>query len=158
MNEGMLFIVTTELLTNEKIVNGWCRTDEDWLNAWHQERHARCQETLLRHLYWACEKDIYRLSRRNAYEDQQQEFLLGKSDPRKYLCQRLQPGKPSIKIVIIEKQWLWGGGHSFDLRRTRLKTNIKAYNVTNFCPVFVIYFTMISRTQYSVTSNDRMIS
>jgi len=68
------------------------------------------------------------------------------------------PGKTSIKIVIIEKQWLWGGGHSFDLKFTRLKTHIKAYNVTNFCLVFVIYFTTLSRTQYSVTSNDRMIN
>jgi len=28
------------------------------------------------------------------------------------------PGKTSVKIIIIEKQWLWGGGNSFDLRFT----------------------------------------
>jgi hypothetical protein len=32
---------------------------------WHQETHSRCREKLIRHLYWACEKDIYRLSRRS---------------------------------------------------------------------------------------------
>ncbi|KDR22481.1 probable insulin-like peptide 7 isoform X2 [Zootermopsis nevadensis] len=58
------------------------RSDDDWLNVWHQEHHTRCQETLLRHLYWACEKDIYRLSRRNDNQDQGIEFLQGKSDPR----------------------------------------------------------------------------
>ncbi|XP_023702681.1 probable insulin-like peptide 7 [Cryptotermes secundus] len=58
------------------------RSDDDWLHAWHQERHARCQEALLRHLYWACEKDIYRLSRRNDFQDQQHDLLLDKNDPK----------------------------------------------------------------------------
>ncbi|PSN45470.1 putative insulin-like peptide 7 [Blattella germanica] len=40
---------------------------------------ARCQEMLLRHLYWACEKDIYRLSRRNGFQDLQ---LLDKYNPK----------------------------------------------------------------------------
>ncbi|XP_018562495.1 probable insulin-like peptide 7 [Anoplophora glabripennis] len=41
------------------------RTDSDWKNAWHKEKYSRCRETLIRHLYWACEKDIYRLTRRS---------------------------------------------------------------------------------------------
>ncbi|XP_046748804.1 probable insulin-like peptide 7 [Diprion similis] len=41
------------------------RSRADWENAWHRETHARCRETLLRHLYWACEKDIYGVSRRS---------------------------------------------------------------------------------------------
>ncbi|CAG9864112.1 unnamed protein product [Phyllotreta striolata] len=41
------------------------RTNSDWKNAWHQEKFSRCRDTLVKHLYWACEKDIYRLTRRN---------------------------------------------------------------------------------------------
>lgn len=41
------------------------RTRADWEKVWHQESHSRCREKLIRHLYWACEKDIYRISRRN---------------------------------------------------------------------------------------------
>ncbi|ETN65064.1 hypothetical protein AND_003178 [Anopheles darlingi] len=40
------------------------RTRADWEKVWHQESHSRCREKLIRHLYWACEKDIYRISRR----------------------------------------------------------------------------------------------
>ncbi|CAH0558992.1 unnamed protein product [Brassicogethes aeneus] len=36
----------------------------DWQNAWHKEKFSRCRETLIRHLYWACDKDIYRLTKR----------------------------------------------------------------------------------------------
>ncbi|GAB0099353.1 Probable insulin-like peptide 7 [Sergentomyia squamirostris] len=42
------------------------RTQSDWERVWHQESHSRCRERLVRHLFWACEKDIYRLTRRNA--------------------------------------------------------------------------------------------
>ncbi|XP_058116202.1 probable insulin-like peptide 7 [Anopheles ziemanni] len=41
------------------------RTRADWEKVWHQESHSRCREKLIRHLYWACEKDIYRISRRS---------------------------------------------------------------------------------------------
>ncbi|KAJ8916968.1 hypothetical protein NQ315_008368 [Exocentrus adspersus] len=41
------------------------RTHSDWKNAWHKEKYSRCRETLIRHLYWACEKDVYRLTRRS---------------------------------------------------------------------------------------------
>ncbi|XP_057661223.1 probable insulin-like peptide 7 [Diorhabda carinulata] len=40
------------------------RTHSDWTNAWHQEKFSRCRDTLVKHLYWACEKDIYRITRR----------------------------------------------------------------------------------------------
>ncbi|XP_019870236.2 probable insulin-like peptide 7 [Aethina tumida] len=40
------------------------RSKTDWQNAWHKEKHARCRERLIGHLYWACEKDIYKLTRR----------------------------------------------------------------------------------------------
>ncbi|XP_058462237.1 probable insulin-like peptide 7 [Malaya genurostris] len=43
------------------------RTQADWEKVWHQESHSRCREKLIRHLYWACEKDIYRISRRNDF-------------------------------------------------------------------------------------------
>lgn len=42
-----------------------CRTYADWARIWHQETHSRCREKLVRHLDWACEKDIYKLTRRN---------------------------------------------------------------------------------------------
>ncbi|XP_023178681.1 probable insulin-like peptide 7 [Drosophila hydei] len=41
------------------------RSQSDWENVWHQEAHSRCRDKLIRQLYWACEKDIYRLTRRN---------------------------------------------------------------------------------------------
>nr|BBI47311.1 insulin-like peptide 4 [Gnatocerus cornutus] len=41
------------------------RSQSDWEEAWHKEKYTRCRETLIRHLYWACEKDIYRLTRRS---------------------------------------------------------------------------------------------
>ncbi|CAG9827594.1 unnamed protein product [Diabrotica balteata] len=41
------------------------RTHSDWKNAWHQEKFSRCRDTLIKHLYWACEKDIYKLTRRS---------------------------------------------------------------------------------------------
>ncbi|XP_053669475.1 probable insulin-like peptide 7 [Anopheles marshallii] len=41
------------------------RTRADWEKVWHQESHSRCRAKLIRHLYWACEKDIYRISRRS---------------------------------------------------------------------------------------------
>ncbi|KAM8720461.1 hypothetical protein ACLKA7_006498 [Drosophila subpalustris] len=41
------------------------RSQSDWESVWHQEKHSRCRDKLVRQLYWACEKDIYRLSRRN---------------------------------------------------------------------------------------------
>ncbi|XP_055683864.1 probable insulin-like peptide 7 [Lutzomyia longipalpis] len=42
------------------------RTQSDWERVWHHESHSRCRERLVRHLFWACEKDIYRLTRRNS--------------------------------------------------------------------------------------------
>ena len=57
------------------------RTHSDWQDVWHQEAHSRCRDKLVRHLYWACEKDIYRLTRRNNKRtnpesiDKQQSFL-----------------------------------------------------------------------------------
>ncbi|XP_031332858.1 probable insulin-like peptide 7 [Photinus pyralis] len=41
------------------------RSSSDWQEAWHHEKFTRCRDTLIQHLYWACEKDIYRLSRRS---------------------------------------------------------------------------------------------
>lgn len=32
---------------------------------WHHESHSRCRDKLVRHLFWACDKDIYRLERRS---------------------------------------------------------------------------------------------
>uniref|UniRef100_A0A1B0BQ98 Insulin-like domain-containing protein n=1 Tax=Glossina palpalis gambiensis TaxID=67801 RepID=A0A1B0BQ98_9MUSC len=40
-------------------------SQSDWENVWHHETHSRCRDKLVRQLYWACEKDIYRLTRRN---------------------------------------------------------------------------------------------
>uniref|UniRef100_A0A8D8KD92 Probable insulin-like peptide 7 n=1 Tax=Culex pipiens TaxID=7175 RepID=A0A8D8KD92_CULPI len=55
------------------------RTRADWEKVWHQESHSRCHDSLIRHMYWACGKDIYRISRRNnglaEAEQQQMEML-----------------------------------------------------------------------------------
>ncbi|CAH1155102.1 unnamed protein product [Phaedon cochleariae] len=58
------------------------RTHSDWKNAWHQEKYSRCRDRLISHLYWACEKDIYRLSRRSdpsfkRYNDYEDVFEVG---------------------------------------------------------------------------------
>lgn len=41
-----------------------CSSRTDWEKVWHQESHTRCREKLLRHLFWACDNDIYRMERR----------------------------------------------------------------------------------------------
>lgn len=40
------------------------RTEDDWRNLWHQEKHRRCQQQLVAHMELVCEKDIYKLTRR----------------------------------------------------------------------------------------------
>ncbi|XP_068082972.1 probable insulin-like peptide 7 [Anabrus simplex] len=40
------------------------RSEADWAQVWHSEAYSRCRDRLVRHMYWACEKDIYRLPRR----------------------------------------------------------------------------------------------
>nr|CAD7202890.1 unnamed protein product [Timema douglasi] len=62
------------------------RSDAEWENVWHNERHTRCRANLLKHLYWACEKDIYRLSRRN---DQHNHVALPP----------YPPGSPFVSVV-----------------------------------------------------------
>ncbi|KAL3279470.1 hypothetical protein HHI36_016980 [Cryptolaemus montrouzieri] len=42
------------------------KSHSDWREAWHKEKYVRCRETLIKHLYWACENDIYRITRRRA--------------------------------------------------------------------------------------------
>nr|CAD7404174.1 unnamed protein product [Timema cristinae] len=61
-------------------------SDAEWENVWHNERHTRCRANLLKHLYWACEKDIYRLSRRN---DQHSHVVLSP----------YPPGSPFVSVV-----------------------------------------------------------
>nr|CAD7575458.1 unnamed protein product [Timema californicum] len=61
-------------------------SDAEWENVWHNERHTRCRANLLKHLYWACEKDIYRLSRRN---DQHNHVALNP----------YPPGSPFVSVV-----------------------------------------------------------
>ncbi|RZC35022.1 insulin-like peptide 7 [Asbolus verrucosus] len=51
------------------------RSQSDWEEAWHKEKYTRCRETLIRHLYWACEKDIYRLTRRSDQNTFNNNFL-----------------------------------------------------------------------------------
>lgn len=49
-----------------QLTNLWdFSSQSDWEHVWHQEKHSRCRDKLVRQLYWACEKDIYRLTRRN---------------------------------------------------------------------------------------------
>ncbi|XP_055371592.1 probable insulin-like peptide 7 [Condylostylus longicornis] len=44
------------------------RSPSDWADVWHSEAYSRCRNKLERHLFWACEKDIYRLTRRNNFK------------------------------------------------------------------------------------------
>ncbi|XP_022904732.1 probable insulin-like peptide 7 [Onthophagus taurus] len=48
------------------------RSKTEWKDAWHQEKFIRCRETLVSHLYWACEKDIYRITRRRSQKRNQE--------------------------------------------------------------------------------------
>lgn len=45
------------------------RTESDWRDLWHEERHRRCQHQLLSHMELVCEKDIYKLARRRRKRD-----------------------------------------------------------------------------------------
>lgn len=42
------------------------RTDTEWRQNWHQETYSKCRNNLVRHLFWACEKDIYKMERRGS--------------------------------------------------------------------------------------------
>lgn len=55
------------------------RSKDEWEKVWHVENHSRCRDKLVRHLYWACEKDIYRLSRRNG--GKVEESIQKRADP-----------------------------------------------------------------------------
>ncbi|XP_067641649.1 probable insulin-like peptide 7 [Eurosta solidaginis] len=57
------------------------RSQSDWENVWHQETHSRCRDKLIRHLYWACEKDIYRLTRRNRKRIDDEDVIHKRSKP-----------------------------------------------------------------------------
>ncbi|CAG2061721.1 unnamed protein product, partial [Timema podura] len=67
-------------------------SDAEWENVWHNERHTRCRANLLKHLYWACEKDIYRLSRRN-----DQHNHVGKMSSGVFI--QGQQGSPFVSVV-----------------------------------------------------------
>lgn len=45
------------------------RTDDDWRQLWHTEKHKRCYQDLVDHMEWVCDKDIYKLrSKRHLIE------------------------------------------------------------------------------------------
>lgn len=79
------------------------RSKSEWEEAWHRERYSRCRETLLRHLYWACEKDIYRLTRRTDILPHAEE------DYSKYIFRLIVVVKKLIFIfsLIILDQFPW---------------------------------------------------
>ncbi|RWS27452.1 putative insulin-like peptide 7 [Leptotrombidium deliense] len=42
------------------------RSDKEWKDVWHSEKHRRCYQDLESHMKWVCLKDIYKVrSRRN---------------------------------------------------------------------------------------------
>lgn len=40
------------------------RSEDDWRQAWHDEKHRRCNHQLVAHMELVCDKDIYKLQRR----------------------------------------------------------------------------------------------
>lgn len=40
------------------------RSEDDWRQAWHDEKHRRCNHQLVAHMELVCDKDIYKLSRK----------------------------------------------------------------------------------------------
>lgn len=40
------------------------RSEDDWRQLWHREKHRRCQQELLVHMELVCQKDIYKIERR----------------------------------------------------------------------------------------------
>lgn len=52
------------------------RTPSDWERLWHQEKHARCKESIIKHMKWACDKDIYRITRRSGISNLDGKFKL----------------------------------------------------------------------------------
>ncbi|XP_062139739.1 probable insulin-like peptide 7 [Drosophila sulfurigaster albostrigata] len=57
------------------------RSQSDWEDVWHRETHSRCRDKLVRQLYWACEKDIYRLTRRNRKRGGNELLVKGSYNP-----------------------------------------------------------------------------
>ena len=45
------------------------RSDDDWRQLWHSEKHKRCYQDLVNHMEWVCDKDIYKIrSKRHLIE------------------------------------------------------------------------------------------
>ena len=46
------------------------RSDDDWRQLWHTEKHKRCYQDLVDHMEWVCDKDIYKLKHQKRFERQ----------------------------------------------------------------------------------------
>lgn len=57
------------------------RNEDEWKSAWHSEKHVRCRDQLRGHIYWACEKDIYRLDKKPKASDPQLPLLVPFGSP-----------------------------------------------------------------------------
>lgn len=78
-----------------------CRSRGDWKKVWHRESHTRCREKLLRHLFWACDNDIYRMERRNDALDSSAEDARDPHAAMKRTCMREQlNGTPDGRDLI----------------------------------------------------------
>jgi len=40
------------------------RSEEEWKEKWHTERHRRCYQDIEDHMNWVCDKDIYKVDKK----------------------------------------------------------------------------------------------
>ncbi|XP_035891199.1 probable insulin-like peptide 7 [Anopheles stephensi] len=88
------------------------RTRADWEKVWHQESHSRCREKLIRHLYWACEKDIYRISKRGGRGDDSMVGLGTEKRPQ-------SAGQNLLEDTAIQFPWAIDREVAYAFLRTR---------------------------------------
>ncbi|XP_034123422.1 probable insulin-like peptide 7 isoform X1 [Drosophila guanche] len=110
------------------------RSQSDWENVWHQETHSRCRDKLIRQLYWACEKDIYRLTRRNRKRTGNDEAWLKQSSATKRESKDAPWSRPNPSLKIISagtppSTWLHVNYANMFLRTRRSN----APSITNEC-------------------------
>ncbi|KAI1299390.1 putative insulin-like peptide 7 [Halotydeus destructor] len=47
------------------------RSDDEWRNLWHVEKHRRCYQDLENHMRWVCDKDIYKMNKKQSRDHRQ---------------------------------------------------------------------------------------
>ncbi|XP_054718641.1 probable insulin-like peptide 7 [Uloborus diversus] len=89
---AVLCVVWLTIAAEIDVDPGWenifrSRNADDWRSVWFTERHRRCYNDLVRHMDWACDKDIYAVRKKKRelepfLEDQKAHRFLGRRRKR----------------------------------------------------------------------------